>query len=149
VTLKGNSPMRMFAVSESKGWVELRGGKSPPRRVVTRSSKVVERAIPGRAIYVGLLNGGPRFEVSPTKFVKEKRTIVHTAWVGGRVLGVLPARKFATLFNVGVKRGGCVELLPAQIAEIRPLLAKTKEKNGRTQKAETAVRAVDGGTDAA
>ena len=120
--------MRMFALSESKGWVELRSSSTPPRISVTRASKMVERTLPARYVVDNGGQGGMiRYTQLPGKTVKEKRTIIHTAWIGGRVLGTLPARRFSALFNVGVRRGGCIELLPSQKAEVRALLAREKK----------------------
>ena len=130
---------RMFAVSESKGWVELRGGKSPPRCKVTRASKVVERYHPPRYT-TREVNGRIVFGVEDGKTVREKQTIIHTTWVGGRTLGVLPQRRFASLFKVNLQKGGCTELLPAQVAEVRHLLKKEKER-GKPDKTKTPAEA--------
>jgi len=132
--------VRMFAVSEAKGWVELRGGKSPPRKVVTKSSQWVTREIRGG--YDSHIEGDRLvFSVRQPRTVREKRTIVHTAWIGGRVLGTMGAEKFANWFSVSVRKGGCTELLPAQCEEVLALLKKERKEDARNKKAEAAEEA--------
>ena len=109
-------PLKTYAIGLAKGWVEIRRASTPPKAIISNQS--IKIAQPDRKeIYFN--EASATWKIKAVKSRPKQVSIEVVIHKGGKVIGILTSRRFASQTKIkGLKVGDMIELSEDQAMRV-------------------------------